>query len=959
MKKLLLIFCIISLGLLSSLSAQVDEVLKVQLEGKNRLDQIMPVVERYYGDPVNQNRLGPEQAARRLKKWKRWEWYISSRLGPNGEFVNVSEKTLEASKSHSREFGQRTNRTESSSGDWDFIGPNRTTNGLGRADRVVFHPSSANTMYAGSPAGGLWESNDGGGSWSCITERIPSMGISGIAINPSNPQEIFILTGDGDSDTGGLVDDFGYIRFSAGVMKCTDGGASGNWTKVGAFPGVSSTLVGYQLVMAPGNPNILLAATSQGLFRTGDGGATWTQELTGRYYDVIFKPGSSSSCYAVTSNSFRRSVDGGLVWQSNSAINTLFAGTSRIKLAVSPANNNFVYVLCGGGNTNGQFNGLFRSVDSGVSFNLQNNQPCILGRTTDGSDVPAQVTYDLALSVDPTNANRVIAGAIQAWRSSDGGVNWVYKGSGVHDDIHDLAYNPLTGTLWAASDGGMYASNDDGNSWDDFSHYMPVTQFYRIAVSPVDVEDILGGAQDNGLKFRNGNTQNFEHIRQTDGYTPAFDPDDATTFYCTMNSNIWKFDYDNDIITLINPANSNLGFFSNMTTHPSNGNTIYLAEDSFWKTTNGGTSWNFVPNVNGGWFLRSCPSNGNRLYMAGGVSYNSSTGILRRSDDGGATWPPSLIISNSPDFPDTYPKITSINVNPTNSLNVYITFGGFTNGLKALYSPDGGVNWTNISYSLPNVPANTIAIDNNNNAYIGTDIGVFYKAANASDWIPFYNWLPYVPITDLVITQSSNRIRAATFGRGIYESDLRSACATNLIVTTGLGGQKYYEASNSITSSGTLAPDAGTKIAMQAGNMVRFTPPFKASRTAQLKAYIGPCGGGGVPLFRMSDSTEMIPFRNLAQPHDDKSSTPFANVEVIPTNGDRLEIKINNKIAGSVHFVVTNEEGRIFTTSPKINVQPAASYNREIDISGLPTGSYYVHIFHDDRWVHFQELLSK
>ena len=175
--------------------------------------------------------------------------------------------------------------------------------------------------------------------------------------------------------------------------------------------------------------------------------------------------------------------------------------------------------------------------------------------------------------------------------------------------------------------------------------------------------------------------------------------------------------------------------------------------------------------------MRTCPSNGNRVYAAGGTAYNSATGILRRSDDGGATWPNANILSNDPGFPSTFPKITCINVDPTNSLRVWVTFGGFTEGTKVYYcdyniNPSG--NWVNVSGTLPNVPVNCIALDNANNAYIGTEKCVYYRGTGMTDWVPFYNNLPYVPVTELVISEADNRIRAATFGRGIWSRSIAS-----------------------------------------------------------------------------------------------------------------------------------------------------------------------------------------
>ncbi|MCK5956838.1 hypothetical protein KMY69_27810, partial [Klebsiella pneumoniae] len=138
--------------------------------------------------------------------------------------------------------------------------------------------------------------------------------------------------------------------------------------------------------------------------------------------------------------------------------------------------------------------------------------------------------------------------------------------------------------------------------------------------------------------------------------------------------------------------------------------------------------------------MRTCPSNANKIYAAGGTSYASSTGVLRRSDDAGVNWPGlAYILSSNIGFPVTYTKITSVNVDPSNSANVWATFGGFDDTAKVYFSDNSGGRWFNMTGSLPNVAVHTIALDSDNNAYVGTDNGVYYRGNSMNDWIPFYN----------------------------------------------------------------------------------------------------------------------------------------------------------------------------------------------------------------------------
>ena len=177
--------------------------LERQLEGKSTLKEIMSVVDEYYKDKPLDWR-GEEGQDRRIKHWKRWEWYLSSRLGENDEFVNIPERLIKADVQVEK---MDTFQLRNVNDFWQTEGPQSTnTTGIGRADRIAFHPSNPNIFYVGTPAGGLWKTTDGGNSWIPLTDNFPSMGISGIIVSHDNPNKVFILTGDADSEyIGGLV----------------------------------------------------------------------------------------------------------------------------------------------------------------------------------------------------------------------------------------------------------------------------------------------------------------------------------------------------------------------------------------------------------------------------------------------------------------------------------------------------------------------------------------------------------------------------------------------------------------------------------------------------------------------------------------------------------------------------------------------------------------------------------
>jgi photosystem II stability/assembly factor-like uncharacterized protein len=973
MKKILSI-CLWALFVQTGLSIAQgnDAVLKQQLRGKQNLAEIMSTVKVYYSDPATVSRLGISAVNRYIKHWQRYEWYMSRRLGPNGEFVNINRKMIEATGIDKRmpTAAGKDNTASISTGSWVPVGPMNTDNGIGRADRLAFHPTDASTVYAGTSAGGLWKTTNAGTTWTNISPDLPAGGISGILIDPVNTNTIYILTGDGDSNFGGFVEDFGYIRLSIGVLKSTNGGA--NWIKTGDFPGADyNTLNGYRLVMHPSDPNILYACTNQGIYTTTNGGASWGLNIGGgRVFNMKFKPGSDNICYATSARPdfsisyFLRSTNSGLTWDTiNGVMPQINNPTNRVELAVAPSNPSRVYLLAGGVPGNipsnpvpNQFKGFFLSTDDGLTFTRQTNTPNILGRLTNGQDTVQQSDYDLAIAVSNVNSTRLVTGGVQVWRSSNSGGNFTYSGV-LHDDVHDLGYHPADNKLWAATDGGVYSSEDDGASWTSHFETMNISQFYRMAVDPNDYVNILAGAQDNAVKKKVGATSFFSEIFCCDGFGVGYDIANSDILYAVNNRNINRSVDGGTNIVNITPAQVTAPFATSLAVHTSLANALFVGSDSIWRSTNNGTTWTASINIRAGWFLRTCPSNGNRVYAAGGTQYNSNTGILRRSDDGSVTWPNGNILSNHTGFPVNFPKITCINVDPTNSLRVWITFGGFTNNMKVFYA-DYNTNpaglWVNMSGTLPNVPINCITLDNNNNAYLGTDNGVYYRAAGMSDWVPFYNNLPYVPVTDLIISEAENRIRAATFGRGIWSSELYSTCATDLNIAGTLSGQRFYEASNNISSTASILTSEGSKVQMRGGNEVKLQDGFSSREVTQFKASIGPCGGGGVAGFLIpeNDSALTLSPQQYLPPAGGKRSL----VHIISSANNEVQFEVDQKQNGNTDIILTDAGGKIISTK-KFPVSTKGKWNNTISTAGLNAGLYYLYAVLDKRVEHMQELI--
>jgi len=709
------------------------------------------------------------------KQFKRWEYFWEQRLYPTGEKINPAQLYIEY-----RNFIQQNPQLRATNGSWTYTGNTSVpTNagGAGRVNCIAFDPGNNNIIYAGTPAGGIWKSINGGITWSTVTDDLPTMGFSTLAVNPDSTNVIYAGTGDHDAgDT-----------YSIGVLKSTDAGAT--WNATGLTFLIQSGITVNKILIDPTNTNIVLAATNSGTYRSTDAGNSWVITLSGNARDLEFKPDDPTIVYATKNNSFYRSANNGV---SFSIVNgTGFPAqttVSRIALAVTPANPDYVYVLAGKSVSNG-FNGVYRSDDAGLTFALQSDYPNILGWENDGSDVGGQAWYDLAIAASPTNAEIVYCGGVNVWKSTNGGNFWSivghWTGSGapyVHADFHTLEFQASTGNLFAGCDGGVFKTTNGGTSWTDISNNMEISQIYRLGTAATDVDKIITGLQDNGTTLRTAGN-NWKRVMGGDGMECIISHSDSMTMYGEYYYGQIRKSTNggNNFSTIVSSNGSGVNEAGPWVTpyimHPSNSNTLLVGKSQIYRSTNGGSTWQQLGSIPGGnstqfVHLAYAPSNTNVIYAVKRDAVYVTT-------NSGTTW---TNVSNN--LPNLY--ITYVAVSNTDPNKAYITFSGYNSNSKVYYTNNGGVTWNNYSAGLPNVPANCITYQNNTNdgVYVGTDIGVFYRNNNLSQWQYFSEGLPNTVVNELEIHYASGKIRAATYGRGVWESLVFSNIQNDLALTS-------------------------------------------------------------------------------------------------------------------------------------------------------------------------------
>ncbi len=713
------------------------------------------------------------------KPYKRWEHFWKGRLMPDRSWPDELSVLREwQSFKEKKQYDQISGSIK-----WKALGPfqqlnvyeryewiNKNANSLGRVNIIRFHPENPDEIWAGASTGGVWRSYDNGNTWNNIDfTAFLSLGVSDIAFSKSNPRIVYVATGD-------------YIAYgrtySIGVIKSTDGGSS--WEITNLAYELKTTMKISRLCVDPANPDIVLAATSLGIYKTTDGGGIWKKKQDGNFKAMMSMPDNPEILNAATYSTngktmIYRSTDKGDTWSSvlslPSVIRTVFATTK--------ANPDNIYAVCSKrapySNFQANFHSIIVSTDKGETWEIRadyTTSPNILGRYDGtGNDLGGQGWYDLCIGVSPLDENEVFAGGINLWKSTDGGYNWEhatstnlkYQKPYIHVDQHFLTYRENSGEMFVANDGGIYSTTDQGETWAYRSNGMSITQFYRIGCDKLNPDRIAGGCQDNGTRvYSNGE---WYQTGTADGMECMHDYSDPSISYSSKQyGNISKVIDDGDktiweVILSSQTTNEYAPWVTEFTLDPVNPEIIYAGHSNVWKSTNGGDSWKKMSKFNGSQGVNSivvAPSDPNVVYAC--TQYK-----IYRSTDGGGQW---IGLITDPT------EISYIAVSHDDPLKFWFTYYTYNTDKKVKYFD--GQQTVNLSGNLPNVPVNTIVVqkDSPDRIYIGTDIGVFTSKNNSGEWESYGSGMPNVIVNELEIQYKAKKLRAGTYGMGLWEADI-------------------------------------------------------------------------------------------------------------------------------------------------------------------------------------------
>jgi photosystem II stability/assembly factor-like uncharacterized protein len=663
------------------------------------------------------------------------------------------------------------NQRSASTGAWENLGPNNIG---GRTIGIAIDPVDTNIIWLGSASGGLWRSTTGGigpNAWAYVNTGFPLLGVSSIAIDPNNRNNIYIGTG----ETYNYGTSFNGIALRTtrgshgmGILKSNDGGLTWSYSLNWSYQQQRGI---WDIVINPLNTDVLYAATTEGVYRSRDAGATWSSVLpVMMVMDLEINKVDTNIVYAAAGN--LGSTNKGLYKTANSGANWsiltngLPPNTQDGRIIISSyASNNKVLMAM----VNNAFNtiGLYRSTDEGATWAAVNS-----------TDVAGyQGWYSKGLLMKPGDSTSILTGGIELYASNNAGASLTQISNvtsiwDVHPDIHDIIANPLDpNKVYIITDGGLYRSNNFGSSFYDCNSGYVTSQFYIGSVSATDSMIALGGLQDNNTVRYYGSGSWFPVVGG-DGCFNAIDPTfDYIQFASYQGLQVFKSTDQGSSFTPSYLHSGPSAFVSPFIICPSDPNVLYAGADYMIKSVDGGDSW--AP-------VGPTPLNGGRYILSIAVSRTSTDTVYCGTQPNGST-PMRMYMSTdggnsftdiSGTLPNRYPR--DIAVNPNNSKELYVTFSGFGTG-HVYKSTDAGATWNNISQWLPNVPFHCIAIDpqDPNKIFAGCDMGVFASSDGGFTWASLGTGMPdMVMVYDLVISPSDRKLMAFTHGNGTYKIDL-------------------------------------------------------------------------------------------------------------------------------------------------------------------------------------------
>jgi photosystem II stability/assembly factor-like uncharacterized protein len=706
------------------------------------------------------------------------------------------------------------------------IGPAGMSGRITAIDAVVDDP---NIIYLGSASGGVWKTINGGHEWKPVFDDQPNINIGSVAIQQSNPNIVWVGTGEGNPRNS--------INIGEGIYKTIDGGKS--WNRMG----LEKTRNIHRVLIDPNNPNTVYAGVignpyafhpDRGVFKTTDGGQSWNKILytndSSGIGDMIMDPSNPNKLFAAMWQHYRTpwsfmsggsgsglymTLDGGKNWKKLGKENGLPEGDyGRIGLAIARNNPNVVYAL-----VEATKNGLYKSEDGGYNWKLVNSNP---------SWVTNRPFYFQEIAVDPLNENRVWLIYQMIAKSEDGGKDFevVIPYNGIHPDHHAFWIHPKDNKfIIDGNDGGIGITRDMGKNW-VFDEKLPVGQFYHINVDNEQPYNVMGGMQDNGswrgpaYTWMSGGIKNYywENLWGGDGFDVMPDAEDANWVYAmSQQGNVGRYNVKTGESWFIKPANPNLNTIlrfnwnSGMAQDPFDKKTIYFGSQYLHKSSDKGITWEMISgdlttndsskidqNKNGGLSLDITGAENHCTILTiapsakqqGVIWVGTDDGNVQLTQDGGKSW--TNFRGKIPGMP-LGSWVQQIQPSRHNAAEAMVVVNDYRRGDFKPYifrTTDFGKTWTNLADNK-NLVGYALSVLQDptepNLIFAGTEQGLWVSLNNGASFQQWKNGYPSVSTYDMTIQEREADLVIATFGRSLWVLDdirpLRKLAANKGLVT--------------------------------------------------------------------------------------------------------------------------------------------------------------------------------
>ena len=687
----------------------------------------------------------------------------------------------------------------------------------GRIADIQIVPDDPATWYVAVGSGGVWKTENAGTTWTPLFDGQSSYSIGSVALDPSNPNTVWVGTGE---NVGGR-----HIGFGDGVYKSTDGGKSWQNMGLGASEHIST------MIVHPDDPDTVFVSAQgplwssggdRGLYKTTDGGETWKNVLSAGEWtgvtDVVMDPREPNRLYAATwqhhrtvaaymgggpESGIHMSEDGGETWvELKSGLPE--GNKGKIGLAISPQNPDVVYAAI---ELDRRTGGVWRSADRGASWTKMSD-------TVSGGTGPH---YYMELYASPHQFDKIYLVSNTSQISEDGGKTFrALNNENKHVDDHAIAFRADDPDyILFGSDGGLYESYDNEKSW-RFIDNLPITQFYKVAVD--DTEPfylVYGGTQDNNSQGGPSRTDNRHGIRNSDwfitlfadGHQSAIEPGNPDIMYAEwQEGNLARHDRTTGGITHIQPQPKpgepveRYNWDAPIFVSAHDPKRIYFASYRLWRSDNRGDAWTSVSgdltrnedrmllpimgrqwSWDAGWdFLAmsqyntitsigESPLDENILYVG------TDDGLIQTTQDGGKTWN-RVEVGALPGVPETA-FVNDIRADLHDAKTVYVAldnhkYGDYTPYL--LKSTDAGRTWSSITGDLPERHLVWRMVQDHENKdllFAATEFGLFFTVDGGKKWIELTGGAPTISFRDVTIQRREDDVVAASFGRGFFILD--------------------------------------------------------------------------------------------------------------------------------------------------------------------------------------------